>query len=93
METEKPEYLVLTKEEARDIVNGDSECVTILQELVGNSRWSLDYRLVFGKDGKFYETSYSRGATECQDEQPFEYEDEVKCIRVYPYTKEVIDYK
>jgi len=87
------EYLVLTKDEACDILNGDSEYKSILEEFIGNGRWSLHYRLVFEKDGMFYETSYSRGATESQDEQPFEYQDEVKCKRVYPYQKTTTDYK
>src|SRR5258708_20567292 len=62
------EYLVLTKDEAFDILSGDSDYKSILEEFMGKSRWSLHYRLVFEKEGKFYETSYSRGATESQDE-------------------------
>ena len=27
-------------------------------------------------------TTYSEGATECQDERPWEYDDEIKCTEV-----------
>lgn len=33
-------------------------------------------------NGKFYQTTYSEGATEMQDERPWEYEDEVECEEV-----------
>lgn len=87
------EYLVLTKDEAFDILSGDSDYKSILEEFMGKSRWSLHYRLVFEKEGKFYETSYSRGATESQDEQPFEYVDEIKCTRVYPHSETITIYR
>ena len=45
----------------------------VQNELIDNSRWSLLYDLVFkAPDGKFYLAGYSRGATESQDESPFE---------------------
>lgn len=45
--------------------------------IVDTSRWSIQYELVFEDEGKFWKTTYSEGATECQDESPWEYEDEV----------------
>lgn len=50
--------------------------------VVDNSRWSVDHELIFKHEGKFYQTSYSVGATECQDERPWEYDDEVECTEV-----------
>ncbi len=50
--------------------------------VIDNSRWSIHHELIFKHDGKFYSTSYSVGATECQDERPWEYEDEVECTEV-----------
>ena len=53
-------------------------------ELCGNSRWAIDYSLVF-KDpaGTLWGTSYARGATECQEEYPFEYEkNPVECFQM-----------
>lgn len=52
------------------------------EELIDSSRWSLFYRIVFEDNGKFYETNYSVGATECQDERPWEYKDDVECTEV-----------
>lgn len=51
-------------------------------KLVDNSRWSLHYEIVFEHEGKFYRATYSVGATECQDEAPWEYEDKVLCEEV-----------
>lgn len=47
------------------------------------SRWSVHHELVFkDKDGQCWSTEYRCGATELQDEQPWEYEDKVECIKV-----------
>lgn len=48
--------------------------------IVGNSRWSIQHEVVFKHEGKFYGTRYSVGATESQDEAPFQYDDnEIDC--------------
>ena len=53
------------------------------EEIIGTSRWSVHYSKVFqDKDGKYYQTAYSVGATECQDERPREYEESVACVEV-----------
>jgi len=50
--------------------------------------------LIFEYKDKFYMTSYSEGSTECQDERPFEYdEDEINCIEVIPVQELVTVYK
>lgn len=54
----------------------------ILDEIEDTSRWSVHHRIVFEYDGKFYETYYSEGATEMQDERPWEYDEEVECDEV-----------
>lgn len=54
----------------------------IKDSIVDTSRWSEIHEIVFSHDGKFYETSYSQGLTEMQDESPWEYEDEVECYEV-----------
>lgn len=52
-------------------------------EYTGSSRWSKNYSRVFEFDGKLYSTTYSVGATEYQDERPYEYEGaEVLCCEV-----------
>ena len=51
------------------------------------------YKMVFSYDGKYFMTKYSRGATESQYEEPFEYDgDEIDCIEVEPRELLVIKY-
>lgn len=64
-----------------------------VNDVIDTSRWSVIYNLVFEFRGKFYQTSYSVGATESQDESPFEYEpDEIEVTEVKQIEKTVIDY-
>ncbi len=68
----------LTREEAQDIVCDDHVgWKTVETNIVDTNRWSIIYEGIFehGPSGKFYELSWSVGATEQQDESPFEYED------------------
>lgn len=54
----------------------------IKDDIIDNSRWSIRHEIVFSDKGKFYRTSYSVGATECQDESPWEYDAEIECTEV-----------
>lgn len=55
----------------------------IEDNVICNDRWSIFHEIIFqDKDGKFYLTWYSVGATECQDERPWEYDDTIECIEV-----------
>lgn len=67
----------------------------IQEELVDTSRWSHIYERIY-KDlntGKFYATTYSSGATECQDERPYEYDGEmVELVEVVPTEVVKIEY-
>ncbi len=73
--------------------DGSDEFAVLSNELIDTTRWSTVHELVFEYGGKTYRTSYTRGATECQDEQPFEYEpDEVECAEVRATTVEVVKY-
>lgn len=65
----------------------DDEYVIREIEMIDTSRWSIHYSMVFTErsTNKSYMTSYSVGATEYQDERPFEYDDdEIACTEVYP---------
>lgn len=55
---------------------------TIVDRIIDTTRWSIVHEIVFEDNGKFYQTTYSEGATEMQDERPWEYEDEVECEEV-----------
>lgn len=83
----------LTGKEARDIVWGDSddwEEVINTVRAIDKSRWSIEKEGVFlhKPSNKYYKFYWQVGATEMQDEQPFEYEDEVEPVEVE--LKEVI---
>lgn len=70
--------LKITREEGKDIVY---ECLDdwekIEENVVDTSRWSIRYVGIFKHipSGKYYQMSWSVGATEYQDERPFDYED------------------
>ena len=58
------------------------------------TRWAIVYRRVFKFQEKFYESIYSVGATECQDERPYEYDpDEIECKEVFPVQKTITVYE
>jgi hypothetical protein len=63
-----------------EVLWGDDKIVS--DEIVDNSRWSIIHELIFSHDGHFYRTTYSVGATEQQDEGPWEYDDLVDCVEV-----------
>ena len=56
-------------------------------EMIDTSRWSNIYERVY-KDldtGKYWRTSYRVGATECQDERPYENDgSEIQFVEVVP---------
>lgn len=53
--------------------------------ITDTGRWSIHHLLTFKEkeSGKYYQVAYSRGATESQDERPFEDDDdEIECQEV-----------
>jgi len=75
---------------ARSILYGDEDgWKEVERKHIESTRWSQIYSGVFSKDGKFYKASWSEGSTECQDESPWEYEDEVEFVEVEQYDKVV----
>jgi len=75
----------LLSDEARDVVWGDHEdWEKVESEVVDNNRWSIIHEGVFKHipTGKNYKVDWCVGATEMQDEKPFEYEDEVEFVEV-----------
>ncbi len=51
-------------------------------KVIDSSRWSINHEIIFENDGKYWKTCYSVGATECQDERPWDDIDEVECTEV-----------
>jgi len=81
------------KEDLQDLASGDFDddvFDVVENELVDSSRWSVHYVMVFKYKDKFYDAAYSSGATESQDESPFEYDDdEIECHEVVQVEKMV----
>lgn len=72
------ETLKLTGERGQDIIYGyDDEYVLVEEKIVGTSRWCTIHEIVVKRveDGKFFKSGYRQGATEIQDERPYEYGD------------------
>jgi len=89
------EILKLTPQAGRNIVYGDDpNFKEILEEIEDTSRWSIHYRIIVRRlsDGKLFESGFRRGATESQDESPYEYESEAVFKEVKPIERVVIDY-
>jgi hypothetical protein len=57
--------------------------------IVDTSRWSIHHEIIFEHEGKYYKTYYSEGATEMQDERPWEYDKEIECTEVHQVDKVV----
>jgi hypothetical protein len=86
----------LSKADARDLVYRDHPDFEVIQDrIIDTSRWSVHHEIVVKhtETNKFYKTTYSKGATEYQDEQPFEDDDEVILKEVIPVETAVIVYK
>lgn len=62
----------------------NGKIATIIDDKIcNNSRWSIQHEAHFEYDGKFYATYYNVGATEMQDEAPYEDDNsEIECDEV-----------
>ena len=90
------ETLTLKAEEARSIAYGDHELFeTVTSEITDTTRWSICYEKIAKRisDGKFFKLNYRVGATEMQDESPYEWVDEVSIPEVFPVEKTIIVYE
>jgi hypothetical protein len=61
--------------------------------IVETTRWAILHSMVFKFEDKFYRSLYRKGATEMQDEQPYEYDGDgegmVECAEVIQVEKTV----
>lgn len=80
-----------TKEFMLDTLEDGSNVVR--DKISGKSRWSIDHEMIFrDEDGKLYRAHYRVGATESQDESPWEHEKEVSAAEVKEVDVVVKDY-
>lgn len=78
------QFLIETLDSDRDV----------LDEITEHGRWRILHHRVFEWEGKFYCANYTVGATEYQEESPYEYEkDEVDCPEMRPVQKIITVYE
>ena len=93
MEREK---LELTREEALDIVCGDTFDFDIIEDVIDStSRWSELHRIIVQRksDSKYFRSYYSKGSTEMQMELPYEYDEHPSFTEVIPTEKIITVYE
>jgi len=81
--------------EISEIAWGDNpKFVQLSKDIVDKTRWSIHYRVILQRvsDNKFFETYYSVGATESQDQVPYE-DDEMILTEVFPVEKTITVYE
>lgn len=87
----------LTAEDARNVVWGESIGWEIVEDrIVDHKRWSVCHRAVCcnKKTGKYYRFDYSVGATENQEQLPYEWDEEPVVVpEVLPVTKKIVCYE
>ena len=85
----------LTADRARSIIRGADPAYRVIRdEIEDHSRWSVIHLVVIQSvaDGRFWQDAYSVGATESQDESPWE-NGEPTFTEVFPTEQTVIVYK
>lgn len=71
----------------------DDKGAEVETKQISTSRWENQFRRVFRHEGKLYETSYSVGATEEQEVNPYDCDDgEIECAEVVPQEKTITVY-
>ncbi len=81
----------IPKQEMLDILNDeeDSNGRIIEDRVSGKSRWSIEHDIIFDYEGKYYKAGYRIGATESQDEMPWDYEEFVEATEVHQVEKTI----
>lgn len=83
-------------ESAGDWEPGVPNVKKVHSEMIDTSRWSHIHEVVYEDltTGKFWHSTYSTGATECQDERAYEHDGEViEFDEVVPVEVTTIEYR
>lgn len=89
------EKLTLTARRARNILDGDDPAYRVIRdEIEDTTRWSIVHSVVIQSvaDGRFWSDGYRVGATESQDESPWEHR-KPDFTEVFPVEQVTIVYK
>lgn len=94
METTR-EKLDLTVGQARELIWGDLPNFNVVEDtIIDTTRWSIVHSVIVKRisDGKFFRDDYSVGATENQEERPWEY-NKPDFVETFPVEKTIIVYE
>jgi hypothetical protein len=69
----------IPRDDMREILWSDD---VVRDRITSHGRWTVNHELIFRRDDKLWRAAYSKGATEYQDESPWEYEEVVTCEEV-----------
>ena len=87
----------LSKETMFEILEGGNDKYDLIKdEMIDHTRWSVIHELIFHDNdtNKFYRNCYSVGATESQDEGPWEYDGHIiESEEVFQVYETVIVYR
>jgi hypothetical protein len=84
--------ITLTRNEAFELLD-DPNSGLIQDTIVDTARWSIVHKIIVKIGDKLYQSRYSVGATECQEERPWEWDKTVDFFEVEEYQKTVTDYR
>jgi hypothetical protein len=80
----------LPKSTMLGILYGESDDGKVVKDSIcSHSRWSVIHNIIFEYKSHYYTAIYSVGATEYQDETPWEHDDTVDCTEVHQVEKVV----
>jgi len=82
--------ITLPREHMIDLLEDDD---VIEDKIIGQSRWATRHQIIFEHENKTYRAQYQVGATEMQDECPWDDVEEVICTEVEPYQVMVTRYR
>ena len=71
----------------------NAEIELIRSYITDQDRWTLSRTIVFRCNNKYYESYYTVGSTEYQDESPWEYDDSVEVWEVEPIEVTTVEFR
>lgn len=71
----KPSYVTrdFTKDELDELEVRFGGASVVRDDIVDTTRWGIVHKVVFRADGDLWEITFEEGATEYQEQDPFEY--------------------
>jgi len=83
------------KEFLQDMVWEDNDETKLIEDkITDTTRWSVLHTVVFAYKDTFYRSHYSCGATENQDESPYENDaEDIECTEVKPVHETITRYR